>query len=324
VAPSTVPERYSQQKALAAALDAANAASKLLLTRFELSRGRALKQWMKSPGALVTDADIESDRVIAETLRKHGVPGRILSEERASGGPDDGLSWLIDPLCGTYPFSTGMVHWGVNIALRRGGQFEVAALALPALGETLAMSRGKGVTRNGRPWLPDSSSSMVSVPSPSTGERQGEGASIGTRIRRAAPPPRVPRSARDDAAARAVPFATAKLSDVSIGLEIDGGETWRRLMRRGLGWVPQCAQVNTFASAAYPLGLTCLGRLSALVIYGVEPVHMAAGAAIALELGLRVTDATGGRIDWRGDGELPVVVAGWPEVHAQLIRAMRA
>jgi myo-inositol-1(or 4)-monophosphatase len=254
------------------------------LGRFKSAEGRALKQWMKSPGALVTDADVESDRVIAETLRRHRVPGRVLSEESSSGPSRDGLTWLIDPLCGTYPFSTGMVHWGVNIALRRSNEFEVAALALPALGETLVMSRGGGVTRNGRPLRP-------------TGNRRSGG----------------------DAA----PFAKAKMSDVAVGLEIDGGETWRRLMKRGLGWVPQCAQVNTFASAAYPMGLVGLGRLAALVIYGVEPVHMAAGAAIALELGLRVTDATGAPADWSGDGELPVVVAGWPGVHSQLIEAMQ-
>ena len=28
------------------------------------------------------------------------------------------LFWLIDPLCGTVPYSLGMDHWGINIALR--------------------------------------------------------------------------------------------------------------------------------------------------------------------------------------------------------------
>ncbi len=246
------------------------------MARFRSVRGRALKQWMKSPGALVTDADVESDRLIAATLREHGVPGRLLSEESKSGRTDGKLTWLIDPLCGTYPFSTGMTHWGVNIALRRGGQFEVAALALPAIKEQLAMARGKGVTRNGRAWSPKPS-----------------------------------------------PFVGAKFGDVAVGLEIDGGEMRRRLMNHGLDWATQCAQTYSFASAAYPMGLICLGRLAAFVIYGVEPVHLAAGSAIALELGLDVTDDRGAPIDWSSDGELPVVVAGWPSVHAQLIAAMR-
>jgi fructose-1,6-bisphosphatase/inositol monophosphatase family enzyme len=114
------------------------------------------------------------------------------------------------------------------------------------------------------------------------------------------------------------------LREATVGLEIDGPEEWRRRLARGLGWVPACGQVNTFASAAYPIGLVCLGRLSALVIYGVEPVHLAAGAAIALELGLRVTDCAGAQVDWSGDTELPNVVCAWPEVHADLVAAMRA
>ena len=283
------------------------------MSRFQPPLGKPLETWMKSPGALVTDADVASDRAISEALRRARVPGRVLSEESSAAlshlepveGPQrsgknarrvllrqaldaNGLTWLIDPLCGTYPFSTGMVHWGVNIALRRGAGLELAALSLPALGETLTALRGKGVTRNGRRWSPEP---RFARPSLSKGKGEGGG-------------------------------PTVRLSEMAVGLEIDGGETWRKLMRRGLGWVPLCGQINTFASAAYPMGQVCLGRLSALVIYGVEPVHLAAGAAIALELGLKVTDAAGEPVDWSGDAELPVVVAGWPEVHRQLIEAM--
>jgi fructose-1,6-bisphosphatase/inositol monophosphatase family enzyme len=60
-----------------------------------------------------------------------------------------------------------------------------------------------------------------------------------------------------------------------------------------------------------------------MVVYGVTPVHMAAGCAIALEMGLEVTDATGAPIDWAGDDEREVVVVSWPKVHGQLIEAMR-
>ncbi len=264
--------RLNRDKALGAALEASEAAARVLLGMSAPGESGTLKQWMKSPGALVTEADIESDRAISETLKRAGVPGRILSEESRSGRASDELTWLIDPLCGTVPYSTGMQHWGVNIALRRGGTLELAVLALPPLGETLSAVRGKGVKRNGKGWSP-----------------------------------RAP---------------GMRLSDVAVGLEVDGGEMWTRLLQRGLGWVPKCGQVNTFASAAYPLGLVCLGRLSAFVIYGVEPVHLASGVAIALELGLEVTDGKGDHIDWSGDHERPCVVVGWPEVHAQLIEAM--
>jgi myo-inositol-1(or 4)-monophosphatase len=290
--------RFSRDRALDAAIAATEAASRTLLSRFRPPAGRTLKRWMKSPGALVTDADLASDRAIAEALRSAAVPGRVLSEEsghddrvspKPSGKPGtrgtqaarrpgstahDELTWLIDPLCGTVPFAAGMDHWGVNIALRRGGSLELGALTVPSLGETLVAARRTGVARNGKRWRP------------------------------VAP--------------------VAALGESTIGLEIDGGSEWRRLLRRGLGWVPKCGQINTFASAAYPMAQVCLGRLPAAVFYGIGPVHLAAGACVAMELGCKVTDAGGSEIDWTGDAELAEVVAGWPAVHAQLIEAMGA
>ena len=89
-----------------------------------------------------------------------------------------------------------------------------------------------------------------------------------------------------------------KLAESAIGLEIDGPDEWRRKLASGLGWIPAVSQINTFASTAYPLALICMGRLSAAVFYGIEPVHFAAGAMIASELGVLVTDDTGLDIDW--------------------------
>ncbi len=264
--------QFDRPRALEAALMAAAAASDVLRRRFRPAEGAALETWMKSPGALVTDADLASDHAIAEALEEAGAPGNILSEESRTLRGDDSLTWLIDPLCGTVPFSTGMGHWGINIALRSEGALELAVLSLPPIGEQLAAVRGRGVSRNGQPWT-------------------------GT-------PPGV------------------QLSDVAVGLEIDGGLEWARLLKGGLEWVPQVGQVNTFASAAYPMAQVCLGRLAAGVFYGIEPVHLAAGATVAIELGLHVTDGAGQPIDWSGDDEIPLVVVGWPDIHSQLIAAM--
>jgi fructose-1,6-bisphosphatase/inositol monophosphatase family enzyme len=66
----------------------------------------------------------------------------------------------------------------------------------------------------------------------------------------------------------------------------------------------------------------CLGRLPAAIFYGIEPVHFAAGAMIANELGVLVTDDQGASIDWSLDDELPVLVVGWPVIHEQLMDVM--
>lgn len=260
-------------KILVAADSAAEAASKVLLARFRSDNSNPLDTFYKSPNALVTDADLASDKAISEALKNAGAPGRILSEESETILSDDeSLTWLVDPLCGTVPFSMGMDHWGLNIALRRGGELLAASLPLPSLGERLAATRGGGVLRNGEPFTASS-----------------------------------PRS---------------ELSKSTVGLEVDGPDEWRRKLAAGLEWIPSVSQINTFASAAYPIAQVCLGRLPAAVFYGIEPVHFAAGAMIAGELGVPVTDDRGEAIDWSKNDELAVVVIGWPEVHGQLIKAM--
>ena len=268
------PEAASRAKLLDAALSASAAATEVLNARFDGLGPGNLRSWMKSPGALVTEADVEADRIIAETLVAHGVPGDIWSEEsRAERG--GGPVWLIDPLCGTVPFSNGMPHWGVNIALLQNGALELGVISIPPAGERLAAVRGHRVARNGAPWQPEAPS--------------------------------------------------GRLSELTIGVEIDGGPDWGRLVRRGLEWLEGVGQVNVFSSAAYPLAQLCAGRLPAVVIYNVpEPVHTAAGACIAYELGIEVTDHRGGPIVWSPDLAVPVIVFGWPEPHRQVIEAMAA
>ena len=65
---------------MAAAVAASDAASEVLMSRFHADV-RNLASWEKSPGALVTETDIESDRAITETLKASGCGGVIISEE---------------------------------------------------------------------------------------------------------------------------------------------------------------------------------------------------------------------------------------------------
>ena len=147
-----VSSAYSEHMEAASA--AALAASDVLMARFDAGVEN-LESWEKSPGALVTEADLESDQAIAQALRDSGCGGVIISEESnvdLGGGGIDGdrkIEWLIDPLCGTVPFSTGMNHWGVNIAMRADGELVVGALATPTGGTLLTSEVGSGVKVNG-------------------------------------------------------------------------------------------------------------------------------------------------------------------------------
>ena len=105
---------------------------------------------------------------------------------------------------------------------------------------------------------------------------------------------------------------------------MDGGREWARLAQSGqLKWIRSVGQIYSFSSAAYPLGQLGLGRLHAVVFYRVASVHVAAGAAVAQETGIRVTDGRGRPLEWNNDErEFDIVVAGWPEPHAALLEAM--
>jgi myo-inositol-1(or 4)-monophosphatase len=103
----------------------------------------------KGPGDVVTDADLAADRAIAEVLESRGAPGNLLSEESSIDKGDNRLTWLIDPLCGTLPFSSGLPHWGVNVALSIGDELEIGVVAMPPGNELLSAVRGQGAYVNG-------------------------------------------------------------------------------------------------------------------------------------------------------------------------------
>ncbi len=115
-----------------------------------------------------------------------------------------------------------------------------------------------------------------------------------------------------------------KLSEQLVDLEINGPELAARMMSDGsLGWVRGVDHTTTFASMAYPLSQLCLGRLAGVVSYEVGSVHLAAGVALALELGLKVTDGEGKPLDWSVEESWPVMVAAWPEAHSGLLELMQ-
>jgi myo-inositol-1(or 4)-monophosphatase len=268
---------FSYDAALKAAIAAADAAAGSLMANF--GRRESLNTWMKSPGALVTDADLAADRAIAESLAGTGLDAAVLSEESSSGDAAGELTWLVDPLCGTVPYRSGMPHWGVNIALRKGPELAASVVALPALGKTLSATAGRGVTLNGEPY--------------------------------AGADPGLP------------------LHEATVGLEVDGGAEWLRLLGAGvtsdsqLRWPGAVSHTNTFASAAYPIAQVCMGGMSGVVFYKIDSMHFAAGALIAQELGAIVSDENGNPLDWRSTDSYPVALVAWPSIHDALVRAMR-
>lgn len=95
----------------------------------------------QDPGTLRAAGDRGSHELLAAALARLRPQDAVLSEE----GRDDGrrLSadrvWIVDPLDGTREYGEpGRTDWAVHVALWAGGRLAAGAVALPALGLTLA------------------------------------------------------------------------------------------------------------------------------------------------------------------------------------------
>lgn len=106
----------------------------------------------KSKKDVVTRADIASERLIVEGIRKAFPTHSIRTEEAGViEGTDPRYRWIIDPVDGTVNFSRGIPLWGISIALHFEGKPLVAAINLPKLGELFTAARGLGAFMNGKP-----------------------------------------------------------------------------------------------------------------------------------------------------------------------------
>ncbi len=103
---------------LAAAVEFARAAGAVILPHF---RSPIAVENKNSDGTYdpVTIADKAAESIIRAGIEKrfptHGIFGEELGHHSGAG-----LTWVIDPIDGTRAFVTGMVHWGVLIALFDG------------------------------------------------------------------------------------------------------------------------------------------------------------------------------------------------------------
>jgi 3'(2'), 5'-bisphosphate nucleotidase len=110
----------------------------------------AMKVAGKVDGSPVTDADMVSDRIIAEGLARLVPEWPALSEERvhaAKAPPYDGNFFLIDPLDGTKEFLAGRGEFTVNLALVSNGTPLLGIIGAPALGLIWRGLVGRGAER---------------------------------------------------------------------------------------------------------------------------------------------------------------------------------
>jgi myo-inositol-1(or 4)-monophosphatase len=105
----------------------------------------------KGAGDLVSDADTESERVIAETILARFPSHAVLGEETYRADASAGHLWIVDPLDGTTNFAHRIPHVAVSIAYYRGGVPQVGVIFNPLRDEWFTAVRGGGAQHDGRP-----------------------------------------------------------------------------------------------------------------------------------------------------------------------------
>lgn len=93
---------------------------------------------------LVTATDIAAEDEVRRVLRS-GASAPVVGEERGGEPPADGSPyWLLDPICGTRNFASGIPLYAVNLALVEEGRVTVAVIGDPSTGEINVAETGSG------------------------------------------------------------------------------------------------------------------------------------------------------------------------------------
>jgi len=131
-------------KDLRCALEAARLAAPILREGFESIHTIQAKG---APFDVVTNVDLESERVICEYIKAHSAYP-ILSEEQGTDKVPNGTFWVVDPLDGTLNFSRKIPLCVISIALISNVKTQVAVIMDPFQERCYFAERGQGAYCN--------------------------------------------------------------------------------------------------------------------------------------------------------------------------------
>jgi myo-inositol-1(or 4)-monophosphatase len=160
-------------------------------------RGLSLAQEMAGAGAsikqgrdVVTGADVAVEDLITEMLRD-AFEEPVIGEERGGDRPaDDTAYWLVDPICGTRNYASGIPLYCVNIALVEHDDVVGAVVADASTDEITVAERGRGTWTLANDHIrcvaaSDQSRTIVVEDGKSTGQLRGHAAACMAAVVRA-------------------------------------------------------------------------------------------------------------------------------------------
>ena len=109
----------------------------------------------KTPGELVTTADLEAERIIAKGLAAIRPQARFVGEEACARDPswlrglDEGEAWIVNPIDGTGNFASGAAPFAMMAAYLRRGDLVASCILDPLSDSAIIAERGAGAWRDG-------------------------------------------------------------------------------------------------------------------------------------------------------------------------------
>src|SRR5512138_2983859 len=132
--------KMSHSPFLSTALEAARAAAEVIRRYYRQNAAVTIKA-DKSP---VTEADVESERVIRSTISQLFPAHGFYGEETGQSAIDAEYLWLVDPIDGTKAFVREYPFFSTQIALMHRGRLIVGVSSAPVYGELAYAEAGAG------------------------------------------------------------------------------------------------------------------------------------------------------------------------------------
>lgn len=131
---------------MSVAIEAARAGADVLADYF---RQGVTMRTKSSSADLVSDADVNAERAVAEVILRHCPDHAILGEEENTGDVSAQHLWVVDPLDGTTNFAHGIPHFATSVAYYKNGKATVGVVLNPITGDLWQAAVGEGATLNG-------------------------------------------------------------------------------------------------------------------------------------------------------------------------------
>jgi myo-inositol-1(or 4)-monophosphatase len=126
------------------AFQAARKAGNILLARFSYEK----KVTYKGRANIVTDVDLEVEKVVGEFLRQEYPSFGLLAEESPERLGTDQYRWIVDPLDGSRNYASGVPHFAIVIALAMGDDIILGITYDPTRNELFWAEKGTGAFLN--------------------------------------------------------------------------------------------------------------------------------------------------------------------------------